>query len=114
LKFYKSICFCLLEGQQQYDGQYSSQRYRYSATRGNRGGGNYRYNNNNNMNNNPNEYYEENYGIGGHSQQISTKKSQQTSSNNGVDSNDIPTSETINGSGPKGQRPSKQQSNGVK
>ncbi|CAF0934331.1 unnamed protein product [Adineta steineri] len=107
------------EGQQQYNDQYASQRYRYGSTRNGRGGGannNYRYNNNNNnnINNNTNEYYEENYGIGGQSQQISTKKPQQTSSNNGVDSNDIIPSETINGSGPKGQRPPKQQSNGVK
>ncbi|CAF0786050.1 unnamed protein product [Adineta steineri] len=107
------------EGQQQYNDQYASQRYRYGSTRNSRGGGannNYRYNNNNNnnINNNTNEYYEENYGIGGQSQQISTKKPQQTSSNNGVDSNDIIPSETINGSGPKGQRPPKQQSNGVK
>ncbi|CAF0786066.1 unnamed protein product [Adineta steineri] len=106
-------------GQQQYNDQYASQRYRYGSTRNSRGGGannNYRYNNNNNnnINNNTNEYYEENYGIGGQSQQISTKKPQQTSSNNGVDSNDIIPSETINGSGPKGQRPPKQQSNGVK
>ncbi|CAF3567896.1 unnamed protein product [Adineta steineri] len=113
------IKFVYLEGQQQYNDQYASQRYRYGSTRNGRGGGannNYRYNNNNNnnINNNTNEYYEENYGIGGQSQQISTKKPQQTSSNNGVDSNDIIPSETINGSGPKGQRPPKQQSNGVK
>lgn len=107
-------------GHQQYNDQYPSQRYRYGNSRNNRGGGgggngSYRYNNNNN--NNTNEYYEDSYITSGQSQPISTKKSQQTSSsNNGVDSNDLTTSETINGSGngPTGQRTSKQHSNGVK
>jgi hypothetical protein len=104
-----------LEGQQQYNDPYSSQRYRYGNARNNRGGGSYRYNNNNN--NNTAEYYEDSYITSGQSQQISTKKSQQTPSNNGIDSNDGLTSETINGGeggGSKGQRTSKQQSNGVK
>jgi hypothetical protein len=80
----------------------------YGGSRNNRGGGSYRYNNNNN--NNPNEYYEENYDSTGQYQQIPTKRSQQTSSNNGIDS----TFETTNGSsGPKGQRTTKQQTNGV-
>ncbi|CAF3639686.1 unnamed protein product [Rotaria sordida] len=102
------------EGQQQYNDQHTSQRYRYSGgPRSNRG--NYRYNNNNN-NNNTNEYYDENYNSSGQLQQMSTKKSQQISSNNGIDTNNIATSETINGGsgGSKGQRTSKQQSNGVK
>jgi hypothetical protein len=109
----------ILEGQQQYNDPYFSQRYRYGGgggggSRNNRGGGgNYRYNNN--SNNNLNEYYEDSYITSGQSQQIPTKKSQQTSSNNGVDSNDVSTAGTINGGGgPKGQRTSKQQSNGVK
>ncbi|CAF0907541.1 unnamed protein product [Adineta ricciae] len=101
------------EGQQQYNDQYSTQRYRYGNSRGNRGGNNYRYNNNN-MNNNQHEYYEENYGIGGQSHQMSSKKSQQTSSNNGTESNDVSASDSINGSGPKEQRPPKQHTNGVK
>jgi len=99
------------EGQQQYNDQYPSQRYRYSGSRNNRGGGSYRYNNNNN--NNSTEYYEDSYITSGQSQQITNKKSQQTSSNNGVDLNDVSTPETINGSGFKGQRTTKQQSNGV-
>ncbi|CAF4674530.1 unnamed protein product [Rotaria sp. Silwood1] len=99
------------EGHQQYNDQHSSQRYRYGGPRSNRGS--YRYNNNNN---NANEYYEENYNSSGQLQQMSTKKSQQTSSNNGIDTNTVTTSETINGGGggSKGQRASKQQSNGVK
>jgi hypothetical protein len=100
------ICFFFIEGQQQYNDPYSSQRYRYGGSRNNRGS--YRYNTGNN-NNNSNEYYEETYDSSGQYQQIPTKRSQQTSSNNGVES----TSETINGSGSKGQRTSKQQSNGV-
>ncbi|CAF2998129.1 unnamed protein product [Rotaria socialis] len=97
----------LNEGQQ----QYNDQRYRYSVPRGNRSGS-YRYNNNNNNNNNNTaEYYEENYNSSG---QIPTKKSQQTPSNNGIDANNLATSETYNGGGSKGQRTSKQQSNGVK
>lgn len=66
------------------------------------------------MNNNQHEYYEENYGIGGQSHQMSTKKSQQTSSNNGTESNDVSTSDSINGGGPKEQRATKQHTNGVK
>ncbi|CAF4002488.1 unnamed protein product [Rotaria magnacalcarata] len=98
----------LNEGQQ----QYNDQRYRYSVPRGNRSGS-YRYNNNNNNNNNNSttEYYEENYNSSG---QMPTKKSQQTPSNNGIDANNLATSETYNGGGSKGQRMSKQQSNGVK
>jgi hypothetical protein len=96
-----------LEGQQQYNDQYPSQRNnynnRYSNYRGNRGGGgggnNYRYNNNNNS---QHEYYEENYGIGGQYQ----KRSQQTLANNGIESNDIATSEIINGDGSKDQQSS--------
>jgi len=60
------------EGQQQYNDQYPSQRYRYGNSRNNRGGGGgggYRYNNNTNTN----EYYEDNYITSGQSQQISTK-----------------------------------------
>ncbi|CAF4669546.1 unnamed protein product [Rotaria sp. Silwood1] len=97
------------EGHQQYNDQHSSQRYRYGGPRSNRGS--FRYNNNN-----ANEYYEENYNSSGQLQQMSTKKSQQTSSNNGIDTNTVTTSETINGGGggSKGQRASKQQSNGVK
>jgi Tfp pilus assembly protein PilE len=97
--------------QQQYNDQYPAQRYGYGGSRSNRGGGSYRYANNNN---NSNEYYEDSYISSGQSHQTSTKKSQQTSPNNGIDSNDVPTSETINGSGSKGQRTSKQHSNGVK
>jgi hypothetical protein len=95
-----------LEGQQQYNDQYPSQRNnynnRYSNYRGNRGGGggnNYRYNNNNSS---QHEYYEENYGIGGQYQ----KRSQQTLANNGIESNDIATSEIINGDGSKDQQSS--------
>lgn len=60
------------------------------------------------------EYYEENYNIGGQTKQMSGKKSQQTPSNNGIDANNLTTPETFNGGGPKGQRTSKQHSNGVK
>ena len=101
----------VLEGQQQYNDPYYSQRYRYGGSRNNRGG-NYRYNNNNN--NNLNDYYEDSYITSGQSQPIPTKKSQQTSSNNGVGTSDVSTTETVNGNGSKGQRTSKQQSNGVK
>lgn len=107
------ICFCV-EGQQSWNDPYSSQRYRYNGPRNHRGGGggggNYRYNNN------LNDYQEDSYITSGQSQTIPTKKSQHTSSNNGVSSNDVSGSETLNGGGggPKGQRTSKPQSNGVK
>ena len=102
------MCF-ILESQQQYHDFYPPQRYRYGGPRSNRTSS-YRYSNNNN----PNEYYQDNYGNSGQSQQISTNKPQQNLSNNGVNSNDITKSETINGGGPQAQRISKQQSNGVK
>lgn len=99
------------ENQHQYNNQYPSQRNRYGGYRNNRGGGgnNYRYNNNNTS-----EYYEDSYINAGQTQPIPTKKSQQTLENNGVSSTDVSTTETVNGNGPKEQRPAKQQSNGVK
>lgn len=109
----KTYSFLFAENQQ-YNHQYPSQRNRYGGYRNNRGGGgngnNYRYNNNNS--NKTSEYYEDSYIDAGQSQPMPTKKSQQTLTNNGTNSNDAP--ETINGNGAKGQRTPKQQSNGVK
>jgi hypothetical protein len=104
-----------VETDQNYHDQYTNQRknynYRYGNSRGYRdgggSGGNYRYNNNNSNNNFSNEYYEENYGIGGQSQQ-------KYSNHNAIDSNNGTTSDTHNGSGYKGSRVTKPQSNGVK
>jgi len=107
------------ESQQQYNDQYPSQRNSYNRYGNNRGTRGYR-GGNNRYNNNSNEYYEENYGNDEQLQQtLSSKKSQQSSTNNnGLDSGDVSTSELTNGglnnTGPKPQRTPKQQANGVK
>ncbi|UJR30798.1 hypothetical protein I4U23_018316 [Adineta vaga] len=122
------------DGQQQYNDQTSSQRSnnnnRYNNNRSSRGqrGGYNKYNYNSN------DYYD-NYGYNSQSQQNSTsRKSQQSTiennnnnndddnnNNTGIDSNNVPTSETIESNGnnnthaPKGQRtPRQHHSNGVK
>jgi len=102
------------ENQHHYNNnQYHTQRNRYGGYRNHRGGGggnNYRYNHNN-----TGEFYEDSYIDVGQTQPIPAKKSQQTLENNGVSSTDVSATEPVNGNGPKGQRPAKQQqSNGVK
>lgn len=114
--FIRFAFFLVLSAENQHhynNNQYHTQRNRYGGYRNHRGGGggnNYRYNHNN-----TGEFYEDSYIDVGQTQPIPAKKSQQTLENNGVSSTDVSATEPVNGNGPKGQRPAKQQqSNGVK